>query len=56
MIFIPFGRGRFYPVDWSTRRSCKSSKSPPLFVVVFSFVLVIDDALWQNFYFNILTI
>ncbi len=34
----------FCPVDWSTRRSCKSSKSPPFFVVVLSFVLVIDDA------------
>lgn len=39
----------FCPVDWSTRRSCKSSNNPPFLVVVvaadaiLSFVLTTDD-------------
>ncbi len=44
----------FCPVDWSIRRSCKSSNSPPFFVVAPSFVIVLDGALLQKFYFIIL--
>jgi hypothetical protein len=35
----------FCPVDWSTRRSCKSSNNPPFFVVAPSFLLFSGDAL-----------